>query len=495
MTTRRSAAAAAGGGGENARCPALQLVMEKGPLEGQISGYNPGTVVKIGRIARGNTLAIKDAGVSSKHLLIQVEPAPDGGRHCWTVTDLGSSNGTLLNGEQLEESEPAVLADGDVVKLGELTSIRVKFEPIVDESRSNSRNVRRNAKRGKGAAAELGIIDENSELGLGEDNYAENVTNLVPESINEKEKCLGGTKDEKLGTVVNENVGGRTTRGSAAAKLRNLDKVHVKVESVEIVSTRRTRSSRKEENSRSLMNKVDEGNENLRSLMNDVNEGKEDSEAEVIRGRNAKHRGTRSCKNNLGMSEDSNAEEDKDSGQNELDEDNEISAAMAEIEVEQGRNMRSSKNEAKGVQIASMRSTRSSRKEVSVSKVGIDSSVIDGKMTRKGPRGRKKLPPRIPEEKEELNLENPKGEEEERETEADGVSGLPSSSGVEKDVNGVGKGEVSLPDLETMTMGEWFDFLEWFLPKQIIDETEAMISELKRKAERLHKYKMDKKKC
>ncbi|XP_051135684.1 uncharacterized protein LOC127254562 [Andrographis paniculata] len=491
VTKKRSAAAA----GEDARCLTLQLVMEKGPLGGQIRGYKPGTLVKIGRIARGNTLAIKDAGISSKHLRIQVEPARDGGRHCWTVTDLGSSNGTFLNGAQLEESEPAVIADGDVIKMGELTSIRVKFEANVEESRFNSRNVRRNAKRRMGAVGEeLGIIDENSESGLGEGNCTENITNLVPESINKK--------DENLGALVKENVGGRRTRGSATAKSKNVGEIHVKVESLENVSWRRTRSSKKEDNLRSLMHEVDEGNEI--------------SVAEVIQGRNVNLGGTRTCKNNLSMSEDSNAAEgDKDLGLNELDEDNEISAAMAEIEVEQGRNLRSSKNEdlepneAKGVQRACMRSTRSSRKEgVVISEVGIDLSVNDDKRMRKGPRGRRKLPARIPEEKEEENLENMLCEEEERETEAagvdelaepggEGVSGLASSSGIKKDVAGVGNGEeavIPLPDLEKMTMGEWFDFLEVFLPKQIIDATEAMVSEMKWKAKRLNEYMMKKKK-
>ena len=48
------------------------------------------------------------------------------------------------------------------------------------------------------------------------------------------------------------------------------------------------------------------------------------------------------------------------------------------------------------------------------------------------------------------------------------------------------------PDLNKMTLGDWFDFLEVYLPKQIIDETEEMIDLMTQKAERLREYIVEK---
>jgi hypothetical protein len=62
----------------------------------------------------------QDTGISHRHAVLR--PDPDGG---WTVTDLGSRNGTTLNDETapLTPGRPATLADRDRIHLGAWTTI------------------------------------------------------------------------------------------------------------------------------------------------------------------------------------------------------------------------------------------------------------------------------------------------------------------------------------------------------------------------------------
>ncbi|CAD5327902.1 unnamed protein product [Arabidopsis thaliana] len=119
--------------------PSLRLVFVKGPREGDALDYKPGSTIRVGRIVRGNEIAIKDAGISTKHLRIE----SDSGN--WVIQDLGSSNGTLLNSNALDPETSVNLGDGDVIKLGEYTSILVNF--VIDDFQDKklTRNNRRQA--------------------------------------------------------------------------------------------------------------------------------------------------------------------------------------------------------------------------------------------------------------------------------------------------------------------------------------------------------------
>ncbi len=64
----------------------------------------------IGR-GRQAEVVLNDPNVSRQHAEIR----PRGGS--WVLTDLGSTNGSQLNGRQIEGSE--VLRDGDEIELGE----------------------------------------------------------------------------------------------------------------------------------------------------------------------------------------------------------------------------------------------------------------------------------------------------------------------------------------------------------------------------------------
>jgi pSer/pThr/pTyr-binding forkhead associated (FHA) protein len=46
----------------------------------------------------------------------------------WVVVDLGSTNGTRLNGAWLEAMSETPLADGDELEMGAATSLRVRVE-------------------------------------------------------------------------------------------------------------------------------------------------------------------------------------------------------------------------------------------------------------------------------------------------------------------------------------------------------------------------------
>ena len=80
-----------------------------GPAKGSEFPLGPGEMV-VGRSAE-NAIAISDTSVSRKHCVIR--KTDDG----WSVSDLGSGNGTLVNGEPIEGD--AVLSHGDSIALGD----------------------------------------------------------------------------------------------------------------------------------------------------------------------------------------------------------------------------------------------------------------------------------------------------------------------------------------------------------------------------------------
>lgn len=82
---------------------------QTGPASGQEFALE-GDELVIGRAA-DNPVSIPDTSVSRKHALVR--KTADG----WAVSDLGSGNGTMLNGEAIADETP--LNDGDVITLGD----------------------------------------------------------------------------------------------------------------------------------------------------------------------------------------------------------------------------------------------------------------------------------------------------------------------------------------------------------------------------------------
>jgi len=87
----------------------FQFVMRTGPTPG-VTFPLEGDQLIIGRDS-SNAVAINDAEISRKHSRLSFQ----GGKY--VLEDLGSTNGTFVNGQRL--SGPVVLKPGDVVSLGE----------------------------------------------------------------------------------------------------------------------------------------------------------------------------------------------------------------------------------------------------------------------------------------------------------------------------------------------------------------------------------------
>jgi pSer/pThr/pTyr-binding forkhead associated (FHA) protein len=74
-------------------------------------------VVNLGR-AESNEIRISDPSVSASHAKVQLREG------VWTLTDLGSSNGSLVDDEPVTDETP--LSPGATIKLGE---VLISFEP------------------------------------------------------------------------------------------------------------------------------------------------------------------------------------------------------------------------------------------------------------------------------------------------------------------------------------------------------------------------------
>jgi pSer/pThr/pTyr-binding forkhead associated (FHA) protein len=109
-----------------------QLVFEEGPDAGAV--YKLGVQARLGRAA-DNDFELSDSVASRNHILVQRHAAG------YTVEDLESSNGTLVNGERLDA--PVWLENGDTITIGETVirfsrigtaAVKAYPEPLSEES-------------------------------------------------------------------------------------------------------------------------------------------------------------------------------------------------------------------------------------------------------------------------------------------------------------------------------------------------------------------------
>jgi len=105
--------------------PLAKFLVRSGSLKGQRL-YVKVPVVNIGR-ADYNDMQIPDDSVSSQHAKLTRREG------VWVLTDVGSTNGTLVDGERIEGDTP--LAPGAFVRFGDVQLI---FEPTDDDADMNA---------------------------------------------------------------------------------------------------------------------------------------------------------------------------------------------------------------------------------------------------------------------------------------------------------------------------------------------------------------------
>jgi len=105
--------------------PLAKFLVRSGQLKGQRL-YVKVPIVNIGR-ADYNDMQIPDDSVSSQHAKLTRREG------VWVLSDLGSTNGTLVDGERIAEDTP--LAPGAFVRFGDVQLI---FEPTDDDADMNA---------------------------------------------------------------------------------------------------------------------------------------------------------------------------------------------------------------------------------------------------------------------------------------------------------------------------------------------------------------------
>jgi hypothetical protein len=88
----------------------MKLVAEQGERAGQVlSMAQP--ALRIGR-GKDNEIVLLEQDVSREHARLEREPQG------WTLSDLGTTNGTFVNGKRLPAHEPYLLRPGDRITIG-----------------------------------------------------------------------------------------------------------------------------------------------------------------------------------------------------------------------------------------------------------------------------------------------------------------------------------------------------------------------------------------
>jgi hypothetical protein len=98
----------------------MRLLAEQGELAGQDFALARPTIT-LGR-GRENDIVLLEHGVSRQHA--RIDQTPQG----WMLTDLGSTNGTFVNGQPIRAHEAYLLQPGDRVTMGAAVLVAQEIE-------------------------------------------------------------------------------------------------------------------------------------------------------------------------------------------------------------------------------------------------------------------------------------------------------------------------------------------------------------------------------
>ncbi|XP_044959078.1 uncharacterized protein LOC123410235 [Hordeum vulgare subsp. vulgare] len=210
--------------------PVLTLAVEKGPREGETRRCRVGAALRVGRIASGNDLAVRDVGASQRHLTIEFLPPP---ASRWAVSDLGSSNGTFINGARLLPSVPAPLSHGDLIILGQSTVLAVSIAPDSDVKPGPRRSSRR--------AAAVAVAEEKPTPSVTRLSTRKMLGTRAAAAPSETEKGGPGT----AAVVVEEESHLVVTRGGGRKKVAGAEPLGVGKEEMEEAAVATLRGKRK----------------------------------------------------------------------------------------------------------------------------------------------------------------------------------------------------------------------------------------------------------
>jgi two-component system cell cycle response regulator len=105
----------------------MYLIMVNGGIPGAMLRVSAGGV-RLGR-SSDNTFQLREITISRQHASLAFDP-----RGVARLTDLGSTNGTFLNGRRIPENSPVRVKDGDRIQLGSTVVLKfVRLDPCEEQ--------------------------------------------------------------------------------------------------------------------------------------------------------------------------------------------------------------------------------------------------------------------------------------------------------------------------------------------------------------------------